>query len=40
MRKICSAAKSKIESKIDSRKVLVYCHLVSDETGKIVASSL
>jgi len=40
LRKICSAAKSKIESKIDSRKVLVYCHLVSDETGKIVASSL
>jgi len=40
LRKICSAAKSRIESKIDSRKVLVYCHLVSDETGKIVASSL
>ena len=40
LRKICSAAKTKIESKIDSRKVLVYCHLVSDETGKIVASSL
>jgi hypothetical protein len=40
LRKICSAAKTKIESKIESRKVLVYCHLVSDETGKIVASSL
>jgi len=40
LRKICSAAKTKIESKIDSRKVLVYCHLVSDETEKIVASSL
>jgi hypothetical protein len=40
LRKICSAAKSKIEANIDSRKVLVYCHLVSDETGKIVASSL
>lgn len=40
LRKICSAAKTKIESRIDSRKVLVYCHLVSDETEKIVASSL
>jgi len=40
LRKICSTAKTKIESKIDSRKVLVYCHLISDETEKIVASSL
>ena len=40
LRKICNAAKSKIESKIDSRKVLVYCHLVSEGTNKIVASSL
>ena len=40
LRKICGAAKTKIESKIDSRKVLVYCHLVSYETEKIVASSL
>lgn len=40
LRKICGAAKSKIESKIDSRKALIYCHLVSEETGKIVASSL
>jgi hypothetical protein len=40
LRRICSAAKTKIESKIDSRKVVVYCHLVSDETEKIVASSL
>jgi len=40
LRKICNAAKSRIESKIDSRKVLVYCHLVSEGTNKIVASSL
>jgi len=40
LRKICSAAKAKIESRIDSRKVLVYCHLVSGETEKIIASSL
>lgn len=40
LRKICNAAKSRIESKINSKKVLIYCHLVSDDTGKIVASSL
>ena len=40
LRKVCSAAKSRIESKIDSKKVLIYCHLISTETGKIVASSL
>lgn len=40
LRKICNSAKSRIESKVDSRKTLIYCHLVSDETGKIVASSL
>ena len=40
LRKVCNAAKSRIESKINSRKVLVYCHLVSEGTKKIVASSL
>ena len=40
LRKICNAAKTRIESRIDSRKVLVYCHLVSEETRKIIASSL
>jgi hypothetical protein len=40
LRKICNAAKSRIESKIDSRKVLVYCHLVPEGTKKIIASSL
>ena len=40
LRKICNAAKTRIESRIDSRKVLVYCHLVSEETEKIIASSL
>jgi hypothetical protein len=40
LRKICSAAKTRIESRIDSRKVLVYCHLVSGETENIIASSL
>lgn len=40
LRKICHSAKSRIESKIDSRKVLVYCHLVPEGAKKIVASSL
>lgn len=40
LRKVCNAAKAKIELKIDSRKALVYCHLVADDTEKIVASSL
>ena len=40
LRKICSAAKSRIESKIDSRRVLIYCHMVSYETETIVASNL
>ncbi len=40
LRKICNAAKMKAESKIDMKKLRVYCHLVSGETKKIVASSL
>lgn len=40
LRRICNAAKARAESKIEKNKVLVYCHLVSEETGKIVASSL
>jgi hypothetical protein len=40
LRKICSSAKAKAESKIGRRDLLVYCHLVSDEAGRIVASSL
>lgn len=40
LRRICNAAKSKVEAKLWNKKTLVYCHLVSDESGKIVASSL
>lgn len=40
LRRICGTAKTRIESKIDSRTVLVYCHLVSEETAKIVASNI
>jgi len=34
LRKICGIAKTRIESKIDSKTVLVYCHLVSEETAR------
>ena len=40
LRRICNAAKSKAEAKLRDKKTLVHCHLVSDESGKIVASSL
>lgn len=40
LRRVCNAAKAKAESKIGSKRLLVYCHLVSHEDGKIVASSL
>lgn len=40
LRKICGIAKTRIESKIDGKTVLVYCHLVFEETAKIVASNL
>jgi hypothetical protein len=40
LRKICNIAKTRTESNTDRKHLLVYCHLVSDETGKIVASTL
>ena len=40
LRKICNAAKARAESKTDRKNLMVYCHLVSGETGKIAASSL
>jgi hypothetical protein len=40
LRRVCNAAKAKAESKIGSKRLLVYCHLVSNEAKKIVASSL
>jgi hypothetical protein len=39
LRRVCRAAKSKAES-MCGEKILVHCHLVSDEAGKIIASSL
>ena len=40
LRKICNLAKAKTESKLGKKKLLVYCHLVSDEVGTIIASNL
>ncbi|MBI5640742.1 MAG: hypothetical protein HZA17_09975 [Nitrospirae bacterium] len=40
LRRICNSAKAKAESKAGNKKLLVYCHLFSEETGRIIASSL
>jgi hypothetical protein len=40
LRKVCNIAKAKIEEKLGKKNLLVYCHLVSDETEKIIASNL
>jgi hypothetical protein len=40
LRKICNIAKAKTEAKLGKKKLLVYCHLVSDEEEKIIASNL
>ena len=40
LRKICNIAKAKVEEKLAKKKLFVYCHLVSDEEEKIIASNL
>ena len=40
LRKVCSVAKAKTEAKITGKYVPVICHLLSDDTERIVASSL
>jgi len=40
LRKICNAAKTRMELKFDRKKLLVYSHLISGESGRIAASSL
>jgi len=40
VRKVCSVAKAKTEAKITGKYVPVICHLLSDDTERIVASSL
>ncbi len=40
LRKICRSAKTNVESRIRNKETRVYCHLVSEITNSIVASSL
>lgn len=40
LRKIANRAKAKAESALEKKKLLVYCHLVAEDTEQIVASSL
>jgi len=40
LRKICNAAKAKAESRIGRKHMHIICHLVSEETSRIAASSL
>jgi hypothetical protein len=40
LRKIANRARTKAESVLEKKKLLVYCHLVAEDTGQIVASSL
>jgi len=40
LRKVCNTAKAKTEMRLARKNVLVYCHMVSEEIEKIVASNL
>ncbi len=40
LRKICRSAKASVESHIKNKETRVYCHLISEDTKSIVASSL
>ncbi len=40
LRRVCNTAKARIDSKLERKKLLVYCHLSEDHTGRIVASNL
>jgi hypothetical protein len=40
LRRVCNTAKTRIDSKLDRKKLLVYCHLSMDDAGRIVASNL
>lgn len=40
LRKICYAAKANVEKHIGNKEVRIHCHLASEETKRIVASSL
>ena len=40
LRKICNTAKTRVDAKLERKKLLVYCHLSMDDAGRIVASNL
>lgn len=40
LRRLCHAAKTRAEAKVNRKGLHIYCHLVSDESRSIVASSL
>lgn len=40
LRRICIAAKARAEVKVNRKGLHIYCHLVSDESRSIIASSL
>lgn len=40
LRKVANRAKAKAESELEKKKLMVYCHLVAEDTGQIIASSL
>jgi len=40
LRRICIAAKARAEGKVNRKGLHIYCHLVSDESRRIIASSL
>jgi len=40
LRRICNAARTKAEAKVGRKGLHIYCHLVSDESQRIIASSL
>ncbi len=40
LRRICNTAKTRIDSKLGRKNILVYCHLSMDDAGRIIASNL
>ncbi len=40
LRKICRAARANVEKHIGNRELRIHCHLASEDTNRIIASSL
>lgn len=40
LRKLCFTAKGNVERHIRNKEVIIHCHLTSEDTNRIVASSL